>query len=71
MNTIGKQISFDPLDYVLGAHDAKNDRDATYRKLKSEGVKCKRFVLRGQLKKYASFGKEDGRVRDVYYIQIF
>lgn len=73
MNIIGNQISFDPLDYDTannGALVAKQERDKKYRDLKNQGRNVKRFVLRNQLKKYAALGVEDGRVRDVYYIQI-
>lgn len=63
------QISFDPLDFN-SAEEAKLARDMRYRELKKQGKNVTRFVLRNQLRQYVSFGVEDGRVRDVYYIQI-
>lgn len=69
------QLSFDPLDYDRGDNSgalvAKHERDKKFRALKKQGYNVKRFVLRNQLRKYASFGVECGAVRDVYYIQIF
>lgn len=38
---------------------------------KREGYGTRRWVLKGQLKKYAGFGQEDGRVRDVYMLDIW
>jgi hypothetical protein len=70
MTTTANWISFDPLDYDENAAHAKLERDAKYRELRKQGIKCRRSVLRGQLRPYASFGVPDGRVRDVYYVNI-
>lgn len=51
--------------------EAKAARDARYRQLKAEGKKCRRWVLRGQIKQYESFGVPDGRICDVYKINIY
>ena len=73
------QMSFDPLDYQDstvdcaqsdGVYEAKKDRNEVFYRLKAEGKKVRRWVLRGQLRPYASFGVPDGRTRDVYYITI-
>jgi hypothetical protein len=72
------QKSFDPFDYEDNDRTleeaiavAKQKRDEEYQKLKAEGVQAKRWVLRGQLRKYKSFGVEDGRSRDVFMLDIF
>jgi hypothetical protein len=68
------QISFDPLDFggddELAHRAAKAARDEAYRTQRKSGIAARRWVLRGQLKKYAGFGIEDGRVRDVYYLTV-
>lgn len=64
------QLSYDPLDYAGGAKEAKRERDAKWQELKNQGKDVQRWVLRNQLQKYASFGVEDGRVRDVYFINV-
>lgn len=48
--------------------DAKAARDAHYRELKSAGVRCRRWVLKNQVKKYAGLGIPDGRSCDVYML---
>jgi hypothetical protein len=65
-----RQVSFDPLDYTSG-EAAKKARDEYYRDCKKDGKEAKRWVLRGQLQKYSSYGVEDGRVRDVYYVSVY
>lgn len=64
------QISFDPLDYNECAALAKKERDAKYYAMRKQGLKVRRSVLTGQLRPYASFGVPDGRVRDIYYVNI-
>lgn len=50
---------------------AKAARDARYRELKAQGKNCKRWVLKNQLKQYESFGVPDGRMCDVYMLNIY
>jgi len=50
--------------------DSKSERDAKYRELRKLGYQVSRFVLRGQLTKWASFGVYDGSIRDVYYLNV-
>ena len=70
------QISFDPLDhnYDFGADlahkAAQKARNAKAKELRAQGIKVHCWRLTGQLRKYASFGVEDGRVRTVYYVSI-
>jgi len=61
------QVSFDPFDYPTPA-DAKKARDALYQKLRKEGQRPRRSVLRGQLEKYRGLGVGGRGVRDVYYV---
>ncbi len=74
------QFSWDPLDY-MGADDltfeeackrAKADRAAwTNIHRKSFPLfEVKQWTLTGQLKKYAGFGRPDGRTRNVYYVSV-
>lgn len=70
------QVSFDPLNYDCFNADPKDahrraqiERNAAKARLKSQGkLNVRGWRLTGQLKKYASFGVEDGRVRTVYYV---
>jgi hypothetical protein len=50
---------------------AKKARDIEYRKLHRQGIRVKRWVLRNQLKPYASFGVPDGRSCNVYKLDIY
>lgn len=66
-----KQISFDPLDFPADSHRlAKQARDARYRELKKAGASVKRWKLPGQIRQYSGFGQPDGRVRDIYFINV-
>jgi hypothetical protein len=76
-----RQYSFDPLTYldepsyrIHTTSDAKararRERDAKMRDLRRSGINCKGWTLTGQLRKYSSFGVEDGRVRPVYYLTV-
>ena len=69
------QISFDPLDYELASTPtemtAKQDRNQTYYRLRKEGKKVHRWVLTNQLRKWESLGVPDGRVRDVYMLDVY
>jgi muconolactone delta-isomerase len=47
---------------------AKAARDAKYKELKQQGIKTRRWILKGQCKQYESFGVPDGRICDVYYL---
>ncbi len=64
------QESFDPLEYGSReeALKARNNRAAALRK---DGFKTKCFVLKNQLKPYAGLGVPDGRVRDIFMIDVF
>lgn len=64
------QLSYDPLDYLGGAAGAKKVRDAEYRKLKAAGKSVTRWTLKNQLRPYSSYGQSDGRVRDVYFLNV-
>jgi hypothetical protein len=50
--------------------EAKAARDAEYRKLRADGIRCKRWVLKNQLRPYSGFGQEDGRICDVYMLDV-
>lgn len=72
------QISFDPLTYAdeqgvspeTAAAMALGARDRELRARRKRGEVVTGWALRGQLRKYRSFGVEDGRVRTVYYITV-
>ena len=51
--------------------EAMAARDARYRELKASGLRVKRCVLKNQLRPYISFGVPDGRICDVYMLNIF
>lgn len=46
--------------------EAKAARDKRYKELKAEGYNPKRSVLKGQLRKYWSFGNDCGITSDCY-----
>ena len=51
---------------------AKEARDADYRKLRKLGVRCKRWVLKDQWKKYDHFGGPvTDKYCDVYMLNIY
>lgn len=50
--------------------EAKAARDAKYRELKAAGITAHRSVLKGQLRKYWSFGVTCGDFCDVYELNI-
>ena len=70
------QQSFDPLDFEdrmgmtpeQARKEAQTVRRMVAKTLKMDGHSVKLWTLTGQLRKYKSFGVEDGRVRPVYYI---
>lgn len=72
------QYSFDPLDFAdvngvsreAAAKQALAARAAFVKEAKKQGLEARMSTLTGQLKKYKSFGVEDGRVRNVYYVKI-
>ncbi len=49
---------------------AKAARDEHYRALRKVGIKARRWVLKDQLKPYESLGVPDGRMCDVYMLDI-
>ena len=63
------QLSFDPLDHS-SPQEAKRRRDLAYRTETRNGLKCRRWINRNQLKKYSGFNQPDGRIRDVYMLDI-
>jgi hypothetical protein len=74
---IGEQIRFDPLDWQDNGYEAAQAakqalirRNMWARALTRQGYIVKGWTLTGQLRQYKSFGVDDGRVRNVYYITI-
>lgn len=63
------QNSFDPLDY-RSRTAAMIARNKKAKELKSQGHKVKCWILKNQLKKYSGLGQPDGRVRDVFMLNI-
>lgn len=63
------QVSFDPLDYPdrKSALKARKERADVERKA---GKRVFAWTLPNQLKPYAGLGIPDGRVRNVYYLNI-
>jgi len=66
-----EQVTYDPLEYEGGATEAKKARDKEYRRAIDDGLQANRWTNRGQLRKYSGFGEPDGRVRDIYVLDIF
>lgn len=74
-----EQMSFDPLVFEdnmgLSREEAVKEaiaaRRAVIKKFRAEGHMVKPWTLTGQLRQYKSFGVPDGRVRNVYYINIY
>ena len=64
------QESFDPLKYN-SKKEAIQARNKRYSELKKQGRKVTRFSLPGQLSKYSGLGQPDGRIRTVYYVNIW
>lgn len=72
------QHSFDPLDFEdnnnvpreTAVKQALQARAWLVKEAKKQGFDTKMWTLTGQLKKYKSFGVEDGRWRNVYYVTI-
>ena len=71
------QISFDPLKLIdadpaltfeVASKQALKARNAELKALRSQGIKAFGWTLPGQIRKYSSFGVEDGSIRNVYYI---
>lgn len=63
------QISFSTIwSEITTAQEAKETRDAAYKHLLSLGYTARRFVLKGQVRKWAGLGIPDGRMCDVYMI---
>ena len=64
------QISFDPLEYPT-RESAMQARNARLRAERAAGRKATGFTLRNQLRPYAGVGIPDGRIRDVFYVQLW
>lgn len=68
---------FDPLDYQdqcgMSPEEARKaalaDRDKCARHWRKAGYQVRAWRLTDQLRKYRSFGIEDGRYRTVYYFE--
>lgn len=74
------QYRWDPLDYLgdsttpeQAAKLALSARTRVMNMIRKErgDLGSKGWTLTGQVRKYASFGVEDGRVRNVYYLNVF
>lgn len=65
------QLSYSRLwdGYATDA-EAKAARDARYKAERRSGRQAHRWVLKNQLRKYASFGVEDGRSCDVFMLDV-
>ena len=51
--------------------EAKAARDAHWKQLRKQGIRCERWVLKNQLRKYWSFGIDCGQSCTVYMIDVF
>lgn len=67
---IRSQLSFSIFSGYNSKEEAKKARDEKYRELKSQGIRVRRWVLKNQLHKYSALGVVDGRISDVYMIDI-
>ena len=65
-----RQVSFDPLNFGEDHSAALKARNAEMRRLRKEGKQVRGWTLAGQLRPYASFGVPDGRVRNIYMLNI-
>ena len=57
-------------DGYATSDEAKKARDEEARRLRKEGFKVRRWVLRNQLRKYSGLGQPDGRSCNVFMIDI-
>lgn len=65
------QLSFSTLWEGYETNEqAKAARDQKYHELRAQGIKAQRWVLKNQLKQYESFGVPDGRICDVFMLNI-
>ena len=66
------QLSFSTnWDNYATSAEAKAARDAKFRELRKTGKHCRRWVLKNQLRPYAGFGQPDGRICDVYMLDVY
>lgn len=65
-----KQFSFNPLRLNVTNEEAKALRDKAYRAIINRGGKAKRWVLKNQLMQYSGLGCPDGRITDVYMVNV-
>jgi len=70
MGFVGQE-SFDPLEYKGGKEEAKKRKNERAKMLREDGYIVKSSILKNQLRKYVAFGQPDGRVRDVYMLNIY
>ncbi len=49
---------------------AKAARNELAKELRAEGVRIRLSVLRDQMRKYAGLGQPDGRIGNVYYVNV-
>jgi len=74
-----EQLRFDPLEFEermgLTPEQAKKEAQAARRAVakakRAEGLEVRSWTLEGQLRKYREFGVPCGRVRSVYYLNIY
>ena len=64
-----EQRSFDPLEYG-SRQEAIEAKNQEAKRLRKKGYRVRSFILKNQLRKYSSFGCPDGKVRDVFMIDI-
>ena len=65
------QHSFSTLwDGFASDAEAKAARDKKYHELKKADVRCRRWVLKNQLRKYNGLGSPNGQSCDVYMIDV-
>lgn len=74
-----EQLRFDPLDFEermgltpeAARREALAARNVVIKAKQREGYRTKGWTMTGQLRKYKSFGVECGRIRNVYYLNIY
>ena len=66
-----EQFSFSRKDGYATDADAKKARDKAYYEVIKKHRRAKRWVLRNQLIKYSGFGQPDGRIMNVYMLNVY
>lgn len=74
------QLSFDPLiltdqdpflALVKATEIMRRERDAQARRIRSEGIRCKGWALRSQVRPYRGLGQPDGSIRTVFMLNVY